>query len=67
MNDAIRSQDVQKKAALIGRLYNSNIVDLSDVEIERCLRDTCGPTKLISIAKALRDSGSLAIDEIYNP
>lgn len=58
------SQDAQNKAALIGRLYNSNIIDLSDGEIERCLRNTCGPTKLIAIAKRLRDSGCISIQEI---
>lgn len=64
MPEDIGSQDAQKKAALIGRLYNSNIIDLSYGEIERCLRNTCSPTKLIAITKRLRDSGCISIQEI---
>ncbi len=66
MNEATRSQDVQNKAALIGRLYNNNVIDLSDGEIERCLRNTCSPTKLIAIAKRIRDSGCLTIRDVYD-
>ena len=64
MSEESGLQDAQKKAALIGRLYNSNVIDLSDGEIERCLRNTCSPTKLIAITKRLRDSGCISIQEI---
>lgn len=46
-------------AAISARMIAEHAADLSDAEIERTLRDCVMPTRLIALAKELRDAGLL--------
>lgn len=45
-------------------LAQGNAVDLSDVEIERCMENRCGVWPLTNYAKEFRDSGELLLSDI---
>lgn len=45
-------------------LAQGNAIDLSDVEIERCMENRCGVGPLTHYAKEFRDSGELIFSDI---
>lgn len=54
----------ERKDRIISTLYFQGAKNLSDSEIEKSLAGTCLPTKLISIAKELRDFGLITINDL---
>ena len=52
------------KSAIIGKLSEQGVKDLSDAEIERALAGTVSKTKLTAKAKELVQRGSITLDDV---
>lgn len=44
---------------VVSRLIDQKAVDLSDAELERCLRPTVGGLRLVMLAILMRDAGRI--------
>lgn len=60
-------QSPNRREAIIGKLREYNATDLSDHEIERCLKGCAAASLLIKVAKGLRDGGDLTIADLSGP
>jgi hypothetical protein len=49
---------------VVSRLIDQKAVDLSDAELERCLRPTVGGMRLVMLAVLMRDAGRICEDDL---
>lgn len=55
------------RGGIIAKLQHYSARDLSDAEIERCLKGCVGVTKLTFVAKGLRDAGIIKTGDLSAP